>query len=308
MTSDTMAFDNTSPDFLNAIDWVDVFYNTGMFTGAETGENPDEAGAELTMSTEAIDTCVPNSASRPNRTTCAKENPEFSPVEKFQGCEENDGANTPSTIEVDNSNQKEIEISDDEKARVRSERKRSREKQKRLDVTSQIADLTNVLQRVEAEDNPQGESGVVKPSNRVDLFVRTIALLSHLHKENDKRQSEVSDLQRKLKKAKRDLNEKVKAQQEAVSTLQQSTSMFMPMFGGGMMQMPMMFQPPAGCFSNFLQNKCVPMVYPKTESDTNKQTTFQAQASLVPGFHSNSQKAIEFANNNLPAGNLAHCA
>ena len=98
------------------------------------------------------------------------------------------------------------------KAQARSERKRSREKQRRIDVNSQIVELTNLLVKIEADErNELDESApstskrsksVNIPSNRVDLISRTIALLKRLHSENKKRNRDVVELKEKLTEVK----------------------------------------------------------------------------------------------------------
>ena len=98
-------------------------------------------------------------------------------------------------------------ISAEAKAQARSERKRTREKQRRLDVNSQITDLTTLLLKVEGDE--EGDGGVPKgqssniPSNRVDLISRTIAVLSRIHNENKKRGREVLELKAKIEEMKK---------------------------------------------------------------------------------------------------------
>ena len=98
------------------------------------------------------------------------------------------------------------------KAQARSERKRSREKQRRSDVNKQFADLTQLLQRIDAEDvhdedAKHGTSAASRvtfnPSNRVDLIARTIVLLERLHEANKRRKTEMQSLQQQLEEAKK---------------------------------------------------------------------------------------------------------
>lgn len=97
------------------------------------------------------------------------------------------------------------------KAQARSERKRSREKQRRSDVNKQFADLTQLLQKIDAEDvneedvkNGTSSNRVTfNPSNRVDLIGRTIVLLERLHEANKRRKVEIGSLQQQLEEAKK---------------------------------------------------------------------------------------------------------
>ena len=104
------------------------------------------------------------------------------------------------------------EIGEDAKLQARSERKRSREKQRRSDVNKQFTDLTQLLQKIEAEDasdedKKNGSSSsrglTFNPSNRVDLIARTILLMERLHHSNKKRKKEISSLQQQLEEAKK---------------------------------------------------------------------------------------------------------
>jgi hypothetical protein len=98
------------------------------------------------------------------------------------------------------------------KTHDRSERKRSREKQRRSDVNKQFADLTQLLQRIDAEDvhdddAKHGTSAASRvtfnPANRVDLVARTIVLLERLHEANKRRKTEMQSLQQQLDEAKK---------------------------------------------------------------------------------------------------------
>lgn len=103
------------------------------------------------------------------------------------------------------------------KLQARSERKRCREKQRRSDVNKQFADLTQLLQRIDAEEaaaaSDEGKEsstaatsrGVVtfNPSNRVDLIAKTIMSLERLHECSKKRKLEIASLQQQLEEAKK---------------------------------------------------------------------------------------------------------
>ena len=128
-------------------------------------------------------------------------------------------------------------VGEDAKAHARSERKRSREKQRRSDVNKQFTDLTQLLQKIDAEDaaaaaaeaaaatsNTNEELGscdvksssvassattvaasriTFNPSNRVDLIGRTILQLERLHEANKRRKNEIASLQQQLDVAKK---------------------------------------------------------------------------------------------------------
>lgn len=128
-------------------------------------------------------------------------------------------------------------VGEDAKAHARSERKRSREKQRRSDVNKQFTDLTQLLQKIDAEDaaaaaadtaaaasNTNEEFGscdvksssvassatavvasriTFNPSNRVDLIGRTILQLERLHEANKRRKNEITSLQQQLDVAKK---------------------------------------------------------------------------------------------------------
>jgi hypothetical protein len=91
-------------------------------------------------------------------------------------------------------------ISADAKAQARSERKRSREKQRRSDVNKQFADLTQLLRRIESEE--EGRTLVPIPAaaatNRVDLIARTITIMERTHELSKKRKAENANLQKQL--------------------------------------------------------------------------------------------------------------
>lgn len=123
---------------------------------------------------------------------------------------------------------------EDAKAHARSERKRSREKQRRSDVNKQFTDLTQLLQKIDAEDaaaaaaeaaaaasstseelvscdakssstSSAAAAGRItfNPSNRVDLIGRTILQLERLHEANKRRKNEIASLQQQLDVAKK---------------------------------------------------------------------------------------------------------
>merc|ERR1712008_31800 len=99
------------------------------------------------------------------------------------------------------------------------------------------------------------------------------------------------------------------SQQEASAAAQQASNMFMPMFGGGFMQMqPMVFQPPAGCLTNALQTKCGSTVNFKVDNNINMtQSKLETQPSFVPTYQYGSAPSMQ-SNMNFSCGNLAHCA
>jgi len=108
------------------------------------------------------------------------------------------------------------DVPEEAKAQARSERKRCREKQRRSDVNRQFNDLTQLLQKIDAEES-NGEDGkssstvatshhhrlTFNPANRVDLIARTIILLEKLHDASKKRKAEISSLQQQLEEAKK---------------------------------------------------------------------------------------------------------
>lgn len=91
-------------------------------------------------------------------------------------------------------------ISSDAKTQARTERKRSREKQRRSDVNRQFADLSQLLRRIESEEEgrtslPLSSAG---PTNRVDLIARTINIMERTHELSKKRKTEIASLQKQL--------------------------------------------------------------------------------------------------------------
>jgi len=302
-----MATGNTSiasaaADLTNAIDWVDIFYNAEILmesTGVE--ELPESSIPECSSSLpQEQNNVTPSPSSDEESQADVDQLPESTgPIPKI--------APEVAVTHV---------LPTDAKAQVRSERKRTREKQRRLDVNSQIVDLTAVLQKVEGEDKPEGDVTTASPGNRVDLIARTLSLLSRIHNENGKRQREITDLQGKVKVAKKNVEEKkLKEQQEAVVAAQQTSAMMMPMMNGGFMQMqPMMFQPPSACFANGLPSMYCPPMQPKILGDASKpQSMLQAQPTFMTAYQPNStipyqQQQHTFVNSNVVGGNLAHCA
>jgi hypothetical protein len=158
------------------------------------------------------------------------------------------------------------DIDEGSKNQVRSERKRSREKQRRTDVNKQFGELTEVLKRIESEEQhlqqeraareeareggPTSSNGSsissslhqsssarmilppFSPTNRVDLIARTIAHLERLSHVTKKQVQELQNLEEQLKtaqKAGEDMAQKLK---EAVFNQQQQ--------GVGMMMNGMM--------------------------------------------------------------------
>ena len=120
------------------------------------------------------------------------------------------------------------EIDDSSKHQARSERKRSREKQRRTDVNKQFGELTEVLKRIESEEQQwlqqqQQQTGEAaaptmvlppfSPTNRVDLIARTIAHLERLSHVTKKQVQEIQNLEERLKsasKAGEDMAQKLK--------------------------------------------------------------------------------------------------
>lgn len=129
-------------------------------------------------------------------------------------------------------------VPEEAKLQARSERKRCREKQRRSDVNKQFAELTQLIQRIDAENGDGSSSSgsatrvAFNPSNRVDLIGRTMALLEKLHDSGKKRKAEISSLQQQLvecKKAGEDTAARLKeamlgppAPSKQVSSLQRS--------------------------------------------------------------------------------------
>lgn len=132
-------------------------------------------------------------------------------------------------------------ISADAKAQARSERKRSREKQRRSDVNKQFADLTQLLRRIESEE--EGRTLVPIPSaaatNRVDLIARTITIMERTHELSKKRKAENANLQKQLDDA-------LKMAEDTAARLKEATLYQQP--GPQkqvMMMVPMMVNPDA---------------------------------------------------------------
>jgi hypothetical protein len=146
-----------------------------------------------------------------------------------------DGVGGDNDNDIDNDNDNDID--DEIKAQARSERKRSREKQRRSDVNHQFADLTALLNDIEAEEAEEDHTVArlaFSPSNRVDMIARTILHLERLRAVNKRRKREVDSLQVQLdqaKKAGEDTAAKLKeamfsqpVQSKQVSTLYTSSS------------------------------------------------------------------------------------
>ena len=150
------------------------------------------------------------------------------------------------------------EVDDSTKNHARSERKRSREKQRRTDVNKQFGELTEVLKRIESEEQqlqqeralreeqPEGTktnqpSRMVlppfSPTNRVDLIARTIAHLERLSHVTKKQIQEVLKLEEQLKtaqKAGEDMAQKLKDAVFNHQYPQNGTMMMNGMMGNGM--------------------------------------------------------------------------
>ncbi len=143
------------------------------------------------------------------------------------------------------------EIDDSTKHQARSERKRSREKQRRTDVNKQFGELTEVLKRIESEEQQwlqqqqqQQQTGEAaapamvlppfSPTNRVDLIARTIAHLERLSHVTKKQVQEIQNLEERLKsasKAGEDMAQKLK---DAVFQQQGGMMAMNGMMGNGM--------------------------------------------------------------------------
>ena len=102
-----------------------------------------------------------------------------------------------------NSGAEDDDEDDSGKVQARSERKRSREKQRRSDVNKQFADLTQLLRRIESEE--EGRTVVPMSSasatNRVDLIARTITTMQRTHELCKKRKTEIESLQKQLEES-----------------------------------------------------------------------------------------------------------
>ena len=144
---------------------------------------------------------------------------------------------------------------DDDEAQVRSERKRSREKQRRNDVNKQFAELTEILKRIEREEQEIGRrddsygslstmmaiAASTGPTNRVDLIARTIVHLERLNRTAKKQKLEFNNLREQLentKKSGEDMAEKLKdvmfnQQRQVMSTLQPFAHYQPPQQSGG---------------------------------------------------------------------------
>jgi len=144
------------------------------------------------------------------------------------------------------------EIDDGTKNQARSERKRSREKQRRTDVNKQFGELTEVLKRIESEEQQLQQERAAReeareggpkpnssnqasrmilppfsPTNRVDLIARTIAhleRLSHVTKKQVQELQSLEDQLRTAQKAGEDMAQKLK---DAVFSQQQQGGMMM---------------------------------------------------------------------------------
>ena len=103
-------------------------------------------------------------------------------------------------------------ISDSTRSQARIERKRSREKERRNEVNKQMQELTDVLKRIEDEENAiaaarSSRSGNGKtprpfpsfsPTNRVELIGRTVAHLERLWDLSKQQEAEIKELKQKL--------------------------------------------------------------------------------------------------------------
>ena len=167
------------------------------------------------------------------------------------------GGNNPNNSSNNNNNNNEID--EGSKNLARSERKRSREKQRRTDVNKQFGELTEVLKRIEAEEQQlqqelaareearhpgNAANGGVQasrmilppfsPTNRVDLIARTIAHLERLSHVTKKQVQELHSLEDQLKNAKKAGEDMAQKLKEAVFNQQQQGGMMMSGMMGGM--------------------------------------------------------------------------
>ncbi len=181
------------------------------------------------------------------------------------------------------------ELDEDSKNQARSERKRSREKQRRNDVNKQFGELTEVLKRIEAEEQQlqqarEEKDGVkvnqasrmvlppFSPTNRVDLIARTIAHLERLSHVTKKQVQELQKLEEQLQaaqKAGEDMAQKLK---DAVFS-QQHQQGGMMMMANGMMGMNPGFATP--------MQMAMGVMNPMANATTNGMMSIQPQKQQV---------------------------
>lgn len=317
----TAALDELPIDAIAANDWMDVFYSADGLLTAEEGVDYNGSAADD----------VQNYSGH-----CYKETPPHGQVDNltvYNGhpAKEMKAVTHDATIAVPPTNQITDAVSAEAKAQARSERKRTREKQRRLDVNSQIVDLTAILQKVDADDlKDVANTAAAKnssPGNRVDLIGRTIAVLNKIHGENRKRQAEISDLQEKVSKSNKNLETMIKEREQAVQSVvaapnNAAPGMVLPMINGGYMQMqPMIFPPTCFAPSPNMFNPFMPKMVPSATDTTKIQqhpsaylqyhpsmaaTAFAPQSS-TPMFHT-APMAAPSPYTPPEGGNLAHCA
>lgn len=283
-------------EMTNPMDWMDIFDNAEVLIGAE---NVTVAAEDISDSTDVL-----VNPSGELRTDSVQPCVYLEPTE-------GENADVALVSAADNICARKV-VGVEDKKQARCERKRSREKQRRLDVNAQIAELTTVLQKVESEENDSEEAGFstnTNPGNRVDLIGRTIAVLSRFHNENGKRQREITELQEKVKIAKKKL--KLKEEQNIAVASQQTTPMIMPMINNNFLPLQSMMVP-TPCVANPMAAMYNAMVQPKMFVDLTKpQSILQAPSAFptTPVCHTVVQKtkAPPVVEKGL-LGNLAHCA
>lgn len=203
------------------------------------------------------------------------------------------GRNTHKNVEP-----KKNEISAEARAQARSERKRTREKQRRLDVNSQIVDLTSLLLKVEADEaelsgGPSKGHTANIPSNRVDLISRTISVLSRIHTENKKRGIEIRDLKSQIDEMKRPRKAECRnVMNPSVSKAQTPDPVYMmvpmmvsqdnmgaPNFMTQAIQMPMAMQM---CQQMYPQQAAFPTMMPQQVASQKPQVMYYPQTPQAP--------------------------
>jgi len=295
---------STSPIFACSldhpnVDWIDVL---GYFLDGD--ENNTKAVAESSH-------CQPESQPTPVTAPIHTENTQ-SPL-----CTSNVLQQPTEDVTVS----EEPKLTADEKARIRSERKRSREKQRRSDVNTQFADLTALLKKIEAEDEPDEESrksllALSTSSNRVDLIVKTIAILNRIHNENRKRKRTIDELKEELKETQKRADDAMSKLEEKSQPSEKSDHV--------MMMVPMMIRPDGTAQAPFMP-QTMPF-YPMCQTNTDKNFMFNPfmfkQSSTAPQQSSEDKSAEPSKSSNqhmfTPAmvsmnmsnsgENLAHCA
>jgi len=147
-------------------------------------------------------------------------------------------ADKSSSVLIENSESKfneEINEKTEEKPGDRAERKRCREKQRRLDVNYQFSELTILLQKIDAEDDSDGENPSKRfkfssgsPMNRIDLVSKTISVMSHIHSENLKMKSTISELKTEISSLKKKASEIEESNPKKPGQMMMMVPMMMP--------------------------------------------------------------------------------